>query len=66
MHVSVHFDLEIDPAEWEGRHRGVAQPVRLDHTTLIRITNEVRAHAENVIRDLYEDQGWAVAEQTNA
>lgn len=59
MHVNVNFTLDIDPDEWEGRIAGVPVPVDPhDPDTVDRITKQVRAHVENVIRDLYTDQGW--------
>lgn len=61
MHINVSFTLNIDPDEWEGRIAGVPVPVDVHDPDFVqRITEEVRAHAENVIRDLYTDQGWIV------
>lgn len=59
MRVSVQFELDIEPAEWVGRLRGVPVPVDETNQALAeRITAEVRAHVEDVIRSLYFDQGW--------
>lgn len=66
MHINICFTLNINPNEWEGRMKGVPVTVDVyDPDFVQRITEEVRAHAENVIRDLYEDQGWATARNSN-
>lgn len=61
MPVTVTITLDVNANEWAGRHTGVATAVKLDAATQTRIYREVRAHVENVIRDLYEDQGWIAA-----
>jgi 23S rRNA U2552 (ribose-2'-O)-methylase RlmE/FtsJ len=67
MHINVNFTLNINPNEWEGRASGVptAAVDINDPDTWARIRKEVRAHAENVICDLYTDMGWIV-EQVDA
>jgi|688.fasta_scaffold2321274_1 hypothetical protein len=62
MFINVNFTLNINPNEWEGRASGVpAEVVDINDPDIVdRISKEVRAHAENVIRDLYEDMGWIV------
>lgn len=60
MHVNVSFTLDIDPNEWEGRLTGVPVAVNVsDERTAERIRKEVRAHAEEVVRNLYFDMGLA-------
>ena len=69
MKVRVSFTLDIDVNEWEGRHRGIPVDGVVDvhnPTVYLRITNQVREHAENVVRALYEDQGWARPETVDA
>jgi hypothetical protein len=59
MYININFTLDIDTAEWEGRRQGAPTPVDINDPDVVdRISKEVRAHAENVIRDLYEDMGW--------
>jgi hypothetical protein len=55
MRVEVSFALEVDTAEWMDRN-GDAAGYGSDARQVV--AGEVRAHAENVVRDLYEDQGW--------
>lgn len=61
MKVNVSFTLNIDPAAWLERNN---EPVTLG-LELFRVEDEVRAHAENVVRDLFADMGWTV-EEANA
>jgi len=63
MNVTVTFTLTIDPAEWATTSASTVDPESPD--AMDRIAAEVRAHAENVVRDLYADMGWTV-ETANA
>jgi hypothetical protein len=59
IQVNVSFTLDIDADEWEGRARGVAEPVDTDNlVTRLLIAHQVQTHAESVVRDLFYDQGW--------
>ena len=58
MNVTVNFTLNIDPAEWACTTASTVQPDSPD--AMDRIAAEVRAHAENVVRGLFEDMGWAI------
>ena len=58
MKITVHLELDVNPDEWEGRRQGVAVKTAHNSDTYIRIANEVRSHVNNVISDLYADQGW--------
>jgi hypothetical protein len=44
MRVDVSFTLDVDPTAWSGDS----------------VEDEVRSHAENVVRDLFDDQGWTL------
>lgn len=63
MNVNVSFTLNIDPAEWACTSASTINPESPD--AMDRIAAEVRAHAENVVRDLFHDMGWTV-EEANA
>jgi hypothetical protein len=63
MHVNVNFTLNIDPAEWATTSASTIRPDAPD--AMERIADEVRAHAENVVRDLFADMGWTI-EEVNA
>ena len=58
MNVTINFSLPIEINAWVYRNGGpiVAKTADLHE----RVAAEVQAHAENVIRDLYEDMGWIV------
>lgn len=56
MHVNVNFTLNIDPAAWLERNGEPVTP----GLELFRVEDEVRAHAENVVRGLFADMGWTV------
>lgn len=58
MHVNVNFTLEIDPAAWGTTSASTVNPESPD--AMQRIREEVRAHAENVVRDLFDNMGWTV------
>ena len=60
MQVPVSFTLDIDPAEWATTSASTTiNPEAPD--AMDRIAAEVRAHAENVVRDLFTDMGWTSA-----
>lgn len=61
MIIGIHFTIDIDPAAWEGRKTGIPVPGNYGANDQMRITSEVRQHAEEVVRSLYTDMGWAVA-----
>lgn len=63
MNVTVNFTLNIDPAEWATTSASTVNPDSADG--LDRIADEVRTHAENVVRSLFADMGWTV-EEVNA
>lgn len=61
--VHVSFMLNIDLAEWVGRHKGIPADIDFSDDSGVdrlaaTVAREVQAHAENVIRDLYTDMGW--------
>jgi hypothetical protein len=56
MKVNVNFTLDIDPAAWLERNNDPVTP----GMALFRVEDEVRAHAENVVRDLFADMGWTI------
>jgi hypothetical protein len=69
MFININFTLDIDTAQWADDKRPAIErllpskfpftpPDINDPDVVDRISKEVRAHAENVIRDLYEDMGW--------
>jgi hypothetical protein len=53
MDIPVAFTLNIDPAEW-CRESGTV-------TAMETLPADVAHHAENVVRDLFWDQGWTKA-----
>ena len=63
MKVTINFTLDIDPAAWATRS-GATSTI-IPGMELFRVEDEVRAHAENVVRDLFADMGWTV-ESANA
>ena len=64
MYVNVSFTLDIDPAEWACTSASTIRPDAPD--AMGRIADEVRAHAENVVRDLFADMGWTVEAPTQS
>lgn len=64
MIVNVNFTLDIDPAEWAVSSASTIDPESPD--AMQRIADEVCAHCEDVVRGLYEDMGWVVAEAADA
>lgn len=52
MEVPVNFILDVDLDSWLGGAAG--RSVDKD-----RVVAEVQRHAEGVVRNLYEDQGWS-------
>ncbi len=59
MHVTVKLDLDINVSEWITRNSDQsAVGATIPPHIRAKVSEEVQAHVENVIRDLYFDQGW--------
>ena len=63
MNVNINFTINVDADEWCNRNRAPFVAVdQNDPDVVHEVSVTVRAHAENVIRDLFADMGWTIQE----